>query len=81
MPELDLSKFSPDDGTRITQLLMVITPRMNGTTRCEWMDEEDELLDLLGDVYQMPPSRISKVSLTRLRPSPTRRPICGVQTI
>lgn len=70
VPGLGLSKFSPDDGTRITRLLMVITPRMNGTTSREWMDEEDELLDLLGDVYQMPPSRISKVSLTRLRPSP-----------
>ena len=69
VPELDLSKFSPADGTKITRLLMLITPRMHGTTGCDWLPEEDELLNLLSDVYQMPPSRISAVSLT-----PSQRP-------
>jgi hypothetical protein len=35
VPELDLTRFSPADATKITRLLIIITPRVYGTAGCD----------------------------------------------
>jgi hypothetical protein len=51
-PAPDLTRFDAADAANIARLLLAITPRMHGITGCEWLPEE-ELLELLYDVYRL----------------------------
>ncbi|EAQ82898.1 predicted protein [Chaetomium globosum CBS 148.51] len=56
----DLSAFPPADAANIRRLLQIITPRRHGTEGQHWLPEEEELLELLCDVWRMPTSRVSR---------------------